>query len=870
MALPFILPLSRCTDLGLVGGKAAGLSRLLAAGFHVPPGICVTTAAYDHSLRTAGVSQKDDWRDACILSGEARGLALADYQARIRQVDVSSLAVQWRAALKALGLRPDMRWALRSSATNEDTSRTSFAGLYRTHLDVSLSEIDAAIRDVWASLWQEPVVQYKIQLGGNQGVPAMAVVIQPMLEAQVSGVAYSIHPVTGRSSHVAVNAVPGLAAPLVDGQVRPDHYVVEIGADQQPVRVRESLITPKSQRLVLTEEGLRTESMRLQSSLSKEQLFELGRTAKKIEQAFQHPVDLEWAIDAHGLWALQARPITGIQPSSELTNDDCEWSRTNFKETMPELPSPLGLSFLEYFMDACIIEPYRRLGCRIPHTLSATRVLHGRPYINVTLFHLLIGQLRGDPSMLSDQMGGESLAVAPVKRPLGPFAFLRAGIVMAIEMRHATVRGPKRFAEMKQLAKLYDRRYVETLSFHEVTNRLDELGHWLHQHELTFGIAGGVSQCLHVLSKLLPRWLGSEWRTLLNAALQGQGTVISAQQILRLAELADVARREPATRSFLLSEPWNPGEFLTMLKDTTFLRAFQDYLEDYGHRGIGESDVMSPRFADIPETILALLRVQVRSTSPSREEILSRQEHIRTAALTEIRQRIGWRVHRWAIFSWWYRRLCRFFALREANRHHLMFYSKAVRNLLLRLGELLVAQGVADTRDDVFFLTMAERAELVSGEGRDWRSLVRARRAERECNAALEVPDTVRDWEAVSRGSVPSGRHDRSGPLSGMPISTGSVVGPTRLVRSLSDWGKVAPGDIIVAPVIDPGMAPLFSIAGGLIVEMGGTLSHGAIIAREYGLPTVANVEGAMRRLPEGQLVILDAGTGTIRLEPDP
>ncbi|TKS58988.1 MAG: hypothetical protein EWM72_02640 [Nitrospira sp.] len=872
MTRPFILPLPDCTDLDLVGGKAVGLARLLAAGFPAPPGICVTTEAYDHSLQAVGFSQEKEWQRASGLSGRERELALTDCQTRIRQVDVSHLAVQWLTALQALDLPPSRRWSVRSSATNEDAGRTSFAGLYRTHLGVSLSQIDVAIKDLWVSLWQERVVQYTVQRGRNQAVPAMAVVIQPMLDAQVSGVAYSIHPVTGRSFHVAVNAVPGLAAPLVDGQVMPDQYVVEIGADQQPVRVRRRIISPKSQRMVVTEEGLRTEAipeaMRLQSSLSDEQLFELGRTAKKIEQVLRHPVDFEWAIDAHRLWALQVRPITGVHPASELTNDDCEWSRTNFKETMPELPSPLGLSFLEHFMDANIITPYRRLGCRIPDGLSSVRVLHGRPYLNVTLFYSLVAQLRGDPSLLFEQMGGEPIAVAPVVRLIGWLAFMRAGILMLIEMRRATVYGQKWFAEMKELAKRYDPQHVEALSFHEVTGRLDELGRWLHEHELTFAIAGGVTQCLQVLSALLPRWLGPEWRALLNASLQGQGTVISAQQILRLAEITDIARREPAAGAFLRSEPWNPSGFRTILKDTTFLRAFHAYLEDYGHRGVGESDVMSPRLADNPEAILAVLRTQVRSTSPSREAILSRQEKTRTAALSEIKQRIGWRLHRWVMFSWWYRRLCRFFALREANRHHLMYYSTAARNLLLRLGELLVAQGLFDARDDIFFLTIADRAELVSGNGRDWRSLIHARRAERERNAAVEVPDTVRDWEVVSRGRVPSGRHDGTGPLSGMPISAGSVVGPIRLIRSVADWGKVTPGDIIVAPVIDPGMAPLFGIAGGLIVEMGGTLSHGAIIAREYGLPTIANVGRAMTRLSEGQRVMVDAGSGSIRVEP--
>ncbi len=873
MARPFILPLSQCTELDLVGGKAFGLARLIAEGFPVPSGICLTTDAYTHSLNAFGFLQEQEWQKAWALSGKEREALLADCQARIRQMNDSGLAARWRTALQAVDQPPSGCWAVRSSATNEDTGGSSFAGLYRTHLGVSLSQIEAAILDIWASLWQERVVQYTVQQSGTLAVPAMAVVIQPMLHAQVSGVAYSIHPVTGRLFHVAVNAVPGLAAPLVDGQITPDQYVVEIGANRQPVRVRRRIIAPKPQCLAVTEEGLRTEpipeAMRLQPSLSDEQLFELGRRAKEVEQAFGHPVDLEWAIDARRLWMLQARPITGVQPSSELTNDDCEWSRTNFKETMPELPSPLGLSFLDHFMDAYIIAPYRRLGCRIPDGLSSTRVLRGRPYLNVTLFHSLVAQLRGDPSLLSEQMGGEPLTVAPAVQPLGWLAIVRAGILMLLEMRRATVNGPRWFVEMKALAKQYDPQHVEAMSCEDIMGRLDELGSWLQAHELTFGIAGGVAQCLQVLGLMLPRWLGSGWRALFNAALQGQGTVISAQQILRLAEIADIGRREPATLAVLTSDPWNPSALLTTLKETAFRRAFQAYLEDYGHRGLGESDVMSPRLADNPEAILSILRSQVASTSPGREAILSRQEKARTAALNEIKQRLGRRPLRWAIFVWWYRRLCHFLALREANRHHLMYYSAAARNLLLRLGELLVARGVCDARQDVFFLTIEDRAKLLSGDGRNWKALIHERRREREHHAEVEVPNTIRDWEAVSQGSVPPDQPDRSGPLSGIPISVGSVTGPVRLIRSLTDWGKVIPGDILVAPVIDPGMAPLFGIAGGLIVEMGGTLSHGAIIAREYGLPTVANVEGAMSRLREGQQVMLNAGAGTIRLQPD-
>ena len=164
------------------------------------------------------------------------------------------------------------------------------------------------------------------------------------------------------------------------------------------------------------------------ATLSDDQLFDLARTAKQIEKLFGHPVDIEWLYDDRGLWLLQARPISRLTRSTQLTNDDCEWSRTNFKETMPELPSPLGLSFLELFMERHIVSPYRRLGCQIPEGVSSVRTFQGRPYINMTLFHSLVAQLRGDPSSLMEQMGGEILAKVPEAHPLGWFALARAGV----------------------------------------------------------------------------------------------------------------------------------------------------------------------------------------------------------------------------------------------------------------------------------------------------------------------------------------------------------------------------------------------------------------------------------------------------------
>ncbi|MCI0426757.1 MAG: hypothetical protein L0Z46_01915, partial [Nitrospiraceae bacterium] len=760
-------------------------------------------------------------------------------------------------------------WAVRSSATNEDGVHASFAGIYRTRLGIPLEEMGLAVKDLWLSIWDERVLNYHAMSGLSGTPPAMAVVIQPLLEALAAGVAYSIHPLTGQATQVVINAVAGLAAALVDGRATPDQYMVEMAENSQPIRIRERTITGQTQALRVTGQGLREvplpDDAVGRATLSDDQLFALARAAKQIEKTFGHPVDLEWLYDEHGLWLLQARPVSGLTRSPQLTNDHCEWSRTNFKETMPELPSPLGLSFLELFMERHIISPYRRLGCNIPEGVSSVRTFQGRPYINMTLFHSLVAQLRGDPSLLVEQMGGESVTRVPEAHPLGWFALARAGVVMMAELRKVVRYGPAWFAEMKAMAAEHRADRLRTISGEDIVLRLDAIGQWLDEHELTFGIAGGVSQCLQALGSLLPRWLGEDWRALLNGSLQGQAAAISAQQIIRLAEVADMVRRDPKATSWFTAEGWDPVEVRHKLEGTDVLRAFNRYLEDFGHRGVGESDVMSPRFADRPELLLAVLRTQVLApTSATPADIFQRQTVVRERALAEIRARFGWRFHRWAIFSWWYRRLCRFFALREANRHHLMYYSAAGRSLLLRLGESLVELGRISSREDIFYFKIEERADLLAGGSTDWRGIIRARRAERDRNATTSVPDTIRDWKQVARSTDVLSSVASEGIFHGIPISAGQVVGPVRFVRSMEDWSRVCRGDILVVSAIDPGMAPLFGVAAGLVAEMGGTLSHGAIIAREYGLPAVANVTGITTRLKEGDRISLDAERGEI------
>jgi len=836
----FIIQLKDCTEPALVGGKAVGLGALIRAGFRVPLGFCLTTAAYHDALRKIGFDAARHWHQALATTGFDRDRLLSDCRQAILSAAIAPPMLH--TTRNELVRQGAARWAVRSSATDEDTAHATYAGIYKTVLGVPADGLDAAILDCWASLWTTTVLAYH-ERGRPSQMPAMAVVLQPMLAPRAAGVAYSRHPVTGRSDVVVINAVQGLAEPLVNGQAIPDQIVVQTGGVPQIV---ERYLADADRR----------------PAISETDAFMLADRSRSIEQQLGHPVDIEWAFADGDLWFLQARAIPPMRSTAVLTEPMCVWSRANFKETMPDLPSPLGLSFLQEFMDRAIIRHYRTLGCTMPPGLSSVRVIRGRPYINVSLFQFFMAQLGGDPDSITDQMGGQfhPLPVCPPRLPL--WRLLLAGLWMEWQMRRAALVAPRWFTDVKRMAGEHMLESARTLPPEELLARLDRFSQQLYERDLTFPTVGGVSQGLYLLRALLERRLGREGHALLNASLQGRSRVISAQQIFRMMELAETAGQEPSARAFFLAEPWEPSLFRDRLTGTACLRGFDEYLADYGHRAVGESDMMSPRFAEMPDYLLGIIRSHLqRPPAKSVSEIRREQDATRVAALQRIRAACGWRMHAWLFFRWCHARLARYLTLREANRHALMHFSTASRRLLLIMGQHFAGRLVLAAPDDIFFLTSDEIREIVRDSRRDWMGLVAARRADRERNTPLEAPDTI-------VGTGPAAQSETNGLseiLTGLSISPGRAEGPVRLIRSPDDRARITPGDILVVPVIDPGMAPLFGLAAGVVAEMGGTLSHGAIIVREYGLPAIANVAGIMRAVRDGERIVVDAEKGEVR-----
>ncbi|MGH9198825.1 MAG: PEP/pyruvate-binding domain-containing protein, partial [Acidimicrobiia bacterium] len=339
---------------------------------------------------------------------------LEEYRARILSLSIPHRILEPLASVldtigQAFGYDRDVLWAVRSSATDEDGSGHSFAGLYRTSLGVPHVGIPNAVKECWASLWTSAVWDYYTEVEACMNTPAMAVIIQPLLSASAAGVAYSQHPMTGAPDEVVINAVLGLAEPLVSGAVSPDSYLVHMKYGTASPHRLERHVVPKFTMRHATAGAVHDTAVPAdeqdQPSLADEEAFALAHLIKQVERAMNHPVDVEWGIDERGIWLLQARPIPNVSTKTARSApaiSACAWSRANFKETQPDQPSPLGLSFLRQFMETNILRHYVELGCSIPSGISSVRIIHGRPYVNVTLFQSFMAQLGGDPALVAE------------------------------------------------------------------------------------------------------------------------------------------------------------------------------------------------------------------------------------------------------------------------------------------------------------------------------------------------------------------------------------------------------------------------------------------------------------------------------------
>jgi rifampicin phosphotransferase len=808
-------------DADAVGGKGLSLGLLASAGLPVPPGFCVTAAAFRR----------------------ARGKPLAE------QPDLSEPLA---AAYRALGGGPV---AVRSSATAEDGAVTSFAGQQETILGVvGENAVRDAVARCWASLDTERAVAYRRKQGvGDEGL-AMAVVVQRLVPAEVAGVLFTRDPLDPSGRRMLVEASWGLGEAVVSGRVTPDRFAL----DRASGAVVERQVHDKA--VEVTADGPRDvpPERRTQPCLDDARLKELAELGRRVEDFYGAPRDVEWAYAGGRFWLLQARPITvadagerervrqeeiaALRAKGEPTGT--VWSRFNLSESLPE-PTPMTWAITRRFMSGRggFGLMYRDLGFDPDPALDDEGVFDlvcGRPYCNLSrearLHYRLLpfehpfGALKADPQKALYPQPGLNPARAGWKFWLGLPVLLPW---MIVKMTRAALRQqqlmqtfPAQFRTeiLPPFVREADAALAEDLSALDGAALAAKLEHWIRRGLYDFAREG-----------------------LKATALAG---LVMAGIENKLAPALGPDRARAAVRDLIMSVRFDPDSDLgSALRDLDAGRLTkEEFLKRFGHRGSQEMELSHPRWSEDHAAL-------DRQTAAHRAAGPRTEGEGREAALTRVAAAANLSEPKQAALRTEAETLHTLLALRETAKHYLMKGHAVLRRVLLELDRRYRLQG------GVFFLLPEELPRLTAGE--DLSGLIAERRKRRAAALRLEVPPVLfsDDLEAIGRPPAPP---DGAAELKGVPLSAGVAEAPALVLESPE--GVAAPPEpyILVCPSTDPAWVPLFVGAKGLVMETGGVLSHGAIVAREFGLPAVAGLAGVTRRLRTGQRLRVDGGGGSV------
>ncbi|MFJ8965981.1 rifamycin-inactivating phosphotransferase [Lentzea sp. NPDC102401] len=827
------------TRISLCGGKGAHLGEVTRiGGVQVPPGFCVTTDAFDRVLRQApSIGERLD-RLALLTADDREEIAARS--AEVRQ-EIERLVVPGEVtaaitdALERLGERTSC--AVRSSATAEDLPTASFAGQQDSYLNVvGTAEVLRHVSRCWASLFTERAVTYRLHNGFDHRKVRMAVVVQQMVFPDSAGVLFTADPVTSSRRISCVEAVPGLGESFVSGLVNAEVY-----------RVLDDEII---ERTVATE----------QPTLTDAQVVRLTRLGRRIEEHFGRPQDIEWCLAGDEFQIVQSRPITTLFPIPETSDDDNHvYVSVGHQQMMTDAMKPLGLSVWQsttprpmavaagrLFVDVTPILATPRSSAAFLDVADRSDPLMGdalRTVLGRTGFvppgdgsgpsfpGTAQAEIETDPDLVTELIGNAEASVAVLKR----------------EIRGKS--GP------------------ELLEF--VIEDFEELRRILFDPRSNQVIMAGM-QATWWLNENLCEWLGEK-----NAAdtltLSAPHNVTS-EMGLALLDVADVIRPHPEVVAFLQSAGDDFLDELPGLPGGSEARdAIQDYLGKYGMRCVGEIDITRTRWSENPAALLPMILTNVRNFEQGaaghrfeqgRQEAWKKEQEVleRLLVLPDGEQKA-------ADTKRMIDRVRTFIGYREYPKYGMISRYLVYKVALLEEAERLTGTGLLESEEDAFFLTLQELHELTR-TGQGYGEVIRERREAFRSFEVLTPPRVLTsDGEAISgsyrRDDLPEGA------LSGVAVSGGTVEGRARVVLNVAD-ADLEPGDILVTAYTDPSWSPLFVAISGLVTEVGGMMTHGAVIAREYGLPAVVGVDQATRTIQDGQRIRVNGTDGFVEILPEP
>lgn len=810
------------TMLATVGGKAANLGELTRAGLPVPQGFCVTTDAY------RAVAEADELARTTPENAR-RTLLETPVPQEIRDVI--------GAAYRKLG--DNVPVAVRSSATAEDLPFASFAGQQDTFLNVVGEDaVVDAVRRCWASLWTDRAVSYRDTNGIDHATTYLAVVVQRMVQSAVSGVMFTANPVTGKRDQIVIDASPGLGEAVVSGAVNPDHFVVD-GREIVEKRLGDKKV------LIRSLPGGGTEHVEVgendEPCLTDGQIHALAVLGRKVQEHYGSPQDTEWAIDADGeLHLTQARPITTLFPLPDNPDGRAHvYFCFSLAQGLERPITPMGRaafgevakSALEIIIGDPTSQSYVENGERI--FFDITKVLQSR--VGREFVTRLLGVMEARSSeVLRGLFDDPRFAV----RSSSPTPAIKRVLRLARRFR-VPVLAWKALANPEKAVRdtlLMEREVLEKAANLSVEQALRQCVVPVMPRVAPTALIGFA--LLGLVGKIVKTKPGE-----LQTVLRGLPNNITTEMDLAMWNVAQEIRRDPVA--------------LQQFQNGERPAALDRFLAKWGHRAVAEIDLGLPRWSDDPTYVTGVVRnfLRLEDDKAAPDAVFARGAAEAEAMIETLARRAwgrGWFV-RFAL-----RRTRLLAGLREYPKYLIITLFGALRKRIADRGAELVSEGRLAQVDDVYFLNFAE---MRSAEG-DLRAVVTARREvyDREMRRR-HIPRVLlsdgTDAEAVHQGTP------AEGDLVGTPASAGTITGVARVVMD-PVGAHLEPGEILVAPSTDPGWTPLFLTAGGLVMEMGGANSHGAVVAREYGIPAVVGVREAVTRIRTGERITVDGSTGAV------
>ncbi len=856
------------TKLMVAGGKGTNLGELTKIdGIQVPEGFCISTNAFQRVIR--GIPEFNKLLDELsILNTEDRdkiGKLSSEIRRVIEETEIPDPIIEdITQFLSQYGEQTP--YAIRSSATSEDLPNASFAGQQDTYLNIiGIKSILKHVSKCWASLFTERAVIYRIQNGFDHNKVCLAVVIQKMVFPQVAGISFTADPVSSNRKVLSIDASFGLGEAIVLGLVNADNYKISNG------KIIGKKISTKNLAIFALKEG-GTKKQEIESDmqnrqvLTDQQILQLESIGRMIEEHFGCPQDIEWCLADECFYIVQSRPITTLYPIPEANDNEYHvYISVGHQQMMTDAMKPLGLSFWKLTAAGnmytgggrAFVEVAQMLASPDMRGILLNNMGQHDPLIKDALMTIIE---RGDFGKPSDngkeQASGKSnkaMSSADIQAQAGNDPSIVSGL---IERSQTSIETLKQNIQTKSGADLFDFIHEDTLQF--------KMSLFNPQ---SMGVIMAVAAATTWLNENMKEWLDE--KNVADTLSQSVPNNITSEMGLALLDVADVIRSYPKVIEYLKGT--QDDNFLDELVKFEGGRKTKDailsYLNKYGMRCSGEIDITKPRWSENPNTLVPMLLSNIKNFEPNaankkfeegRQEALQKEQELleRLQLLPDSKQK----AQETKIMIDLLRNLAGY---REYPKYSIVSRYYIYKQAILKEAEKLVQANIINEKEDIYYLTFEELHEAVRSDKVDYQ-LINKRKEEYKLFEKLTPPRVI-----TSDGEIVVGKYKRenlpTGAIVGLPVSSGVIEGRARVILDMKN-ADLEEGDILVTAFTDPSWTPLFVSIKGLVTEVGGMMTHGAVIAREYGLPAVIGVENATGLITDGERIRVNGTEGYVEI----